>query len=596
MALSGILRTSALCMSGMMVCACGILHADPIFTFPEEEFDLNPLLDDIPESIDSESSLRELSAIPVLGNSAAIVSRGDSLEMPNDSEEFTLLQPFGDLVLEQQPGMAVFQTAIPFKVAFRGGLRYQPGDGLSDGSSYYSRMRLTGRNGVTGTFIIERDPGEQRALDLASGSVSYTVGGLRLTAGDYRPGFGQGLVFARYGRSYVSGIDTMQRDAAVLANTSFEESGYLRGMHAELRQSRWFAQAWVSSRRKDATLDADGHAVTIRETGLHPEGSNRDNLRERLGGARFGIFPAEGIELAVAGVVSEYSPQLAGGDKEADIFDPEGAVFRHLAVSGQIERGIVRMFAEAATLSFEHEAMIGGITLKSRPISASVLVRRYDAGYWAPHAGAYSSFSGAGNEEGAYMALEAGLPGGFSGMAALDIARTLNRTYLSSVPVSRRRVQFAAGKRFAGGVTARFAVRSTVNGNETYDDRSSASLRVEHRPARSGTGWRALAAHSAGSGDSGEYLEAGMIFRGSLVEYEIGAGVFDIPSYAARYYRYERDVPGRGMSRPVWGRGGVVQVLARVREFSVRAVWRDSEQMGLSRDVTVQYDAVFHGR
>lgn len=591
MASAGLIRATVAGLFGMIVCAGGLSRADPSFTFTEEEIDLGALLDDVPGSISAESDIEALTAIPVIGADAvALAALRDSLGITSASGDAAALPPLQELVLDQI-GTSTPLQGMGYGLAIRSGIRYRPGEGAS-GSRYYSRMRLSIGDRLSGAFIGERDPGEPRALDLASGSVMYTADGVRLTAGDYRPGFGQGLVFSRYGRSYVSGIDAMQRDPVAIGNTSFEESAYLRGVHAEIRRRGWFAQGWLSSRRRDATLDGDGHAVTIRETGYHLSGGNRDNLRERIGGARFGITPLPGVQLAVAGVVSEYAPGLARGDTEADLYDPAGGRFGHLSASGSIERGMMRLYAEAATLEFDHDAVIAGIDVDGGPVRAAVMARRYDAGYWAPRAGAFSSFGGTGNEEGVYAALEAGLPGGFTGMAVLDIAQTITRTFTSTMPATRRRLQFVAGKRLTGGMTARLAVRSTKTGGDSYDDRAGGALQLEHRPSR-GIGWRTVAAYSAGSGDSGLYTEGAVLFRGGLFTGEIGGGLFDIPGYAARYYRYERDVPGYGMSRPVWGRGGTILLLVRRGVFAARFVWRDSDLMARSHEVTVQYDASF---
>ncbi|MBA7589687.1 hypothetical protein ES708_31776 [subsurface metagenome] len=81
----------------------------------------------------------------------------------------------------------------------RNGFIYNPDNTEIEDGKYYLRLGADWGENVSFTVLGERDAYEPRALDLFSGNIKYTGknGNLMLLAGDYRPGFGQGLVFSR---------------------------------------------------------------------------------------------------------------------------------------------------------------------------------------------------------------------------------------------------------------------------------------------------------------------------------------------------------------------------------------------------------------
>ena len=74
---------------------------------------------------------------------------------------------------------------------------------------------------------------------------------------------------------------------------------------------------------------------------------------------------------------------------------------------------------------------------------------------------------------------------------------------------------------------------------------------------------------------------------------DLSAGIFNIPSFSSRFYHYERNVPGRGMTRAVWGRGGSALLLLKLGPFSGRYLYRKSDMMDRSQEITLQCDIVY---
>ena len=96
-------------------------------------------------------------------------------------------------------------------------------------------------------------------------------------AGDYRAGWGEGLVISR-GTSTSKSNLMSNTSQGVRPMTGMSESGFLRGIAITLgKKDEWDRQSKVSMsgtlfasyRAIDATLDEDGNAKTIVENGYH---------------------------------------------------------------------------------------------------------------------------------------------------------------------------------------------------------------------------------------------------------------------------------------------------------------------------------------
>ena len=78
-----------------------------------------------------------------------------------------------------------------------------------------------------------------------------------------------------------------------------------------------------------------------------------------------------------------------------------------------------------------------------------------------------------------------------------------------------------------------------------------------------------------------------------MLKLNFSIGLFDIPSYKSRFYRYEYNVPGRGLTRAVWGRGGTTLIICNWGPLSCRYRFADSNLFDKSSEFTVQSDLVF---
>jgi hypothetical protein len=231
--------------------------------------------------------------------------------------------------------------------------------------------------------------------------------------------------------------------------------------------------------------------------------------------------------------------------------------------------------------------------LKRKNLKVALLARRYDPGYHAPRAAAYSSFGATENEKGVYTALETHISGGFRCEATLDLASTLYRSYADDMPVSRRRFFLSVDKHIVRRFRLGLSLRSTDDGKDS-EARRHHRLSLTREASRGiPLAMRSSYTQSECGNERGYLAEAGCRLKNKNLTGDVSAGKFDIPSYTSRVYHYERDVPGRGRTSALWGRGTVVVLVVRYGPASIRYRYRDSTLMKRVDEFRMQIDAMF---
>ncbi|MFC1551983.1 hypothetical protein ACFL6P_05385, partial [Candidatus Latescibacterota bacterium] len=441
----------------------------------------------------------------------------------------------------------------------------------------------------------ERDPFEPRAFDLFSANLSmkFEKAGTHIVIGDFRPQFGQHLVFSRYGRNYTNGIDVTAHNSAIVGNSLFDETLFLRGAYVSAQKGNLRTEIFSSRRNLDASMDDSGEAVTIRNTGYHYSGTARDNLAETVHTARIAYDDRNKFTFGIAGIVSQYSPSLAKRTDGKNINYPEGSNFGYVSLDGTITAGSSALFFEHAESSDSEHATVAGLRVKNKNAGGSVLVRNYSKGYWAPRSGGFSSFGKTSNERGVYSAVQAKLPHSSSVMVSMDIARTLSRTFSEPMPLSRRRLNMLLISKFTPLLSGRFIARSVTDSSADEKRWSCRALLERKLKNTSQTGIRTSLAWSQSGGEGGIYSDMQLFSYLRNFKLNVSVGVFDIPGYASRFYRYEHDVPGRGFTRAVWGKGAVSSIVLSGGPLSVRYRTGDSDAYGRISEVAVQSDYIF---
>ncbi len=577
------------------------LYADPVDGFINDDINLDEMLEDIPRLDITQANRDDIAGLPFFDIVSArkVIAFRDSLGsgdsfydvVKTNNDISSIQREILQVVFLQKPERA----SRSFSGRIRSGYIHKPEKEAPVDGRYYTSINTAAGDNFTAGMVVDRDPFETRALDLISfhSSITFDSGRTRIILGDFRPGFGQNLVFSRYTRSYIDGLSVMAREPRRLVNTQFEEASFLRGAHVSVNRGPVKIQAWGSSRALDATLDAAGNAVTIRDSGIHETGNNRSNLDENLFSGRVSCQLDSGISLGLTGVTAEYTPSLARKDGERYLNDHSGSRFRNISVDAAYAFGNVTAFLEHAGNPGSGRATAGGIQIREHGFGASVAGREYSPQYWAPRSTGISSFGKTANEKGIYSAVQADLPGGAQAMVTMDHARLLSRDFSHAMPISRRRIScmlLAPGR----GVPLWKIVVKSVDDSDSTDGRWNGRFHIQ-TPRRNNRRWNfeGIAAWSESGGSGGPCVE----WRAKIRRYGcicfLSTAVFDIPSYASRFYRYEHNVPGRGMSQPVWGKGVSFICVVRFGFFSIRYRYADADMMAKSTELTFQSDVAF---
>lgn len=476
----------------------------------------------------------------------------------------------------------------------RTGIRFRSSEHESPGK-YWDRVEVESGGGFAMGALLEHDSGEPRALDFVSMHAAFPLGlsGCRVVAGDFRPGYGEGLLFSRYTFRYRDGVRNLREETDNPARASFEETRFLRGILLSARRGAVTSELWASARSLDAAIDSSGRAVSIDRTGYHRSSGKRGNLKERISAAHVSIDVGRGNALSVTGAVTGYDPGLARRPGERSFEDPESKVFRHLSVSGRHEDRRTAIFFEHAWMEGGEYAAAGGVTVRSPAVTVTTQAREFSRRFWAPRSGAFSTFGEPSNERGMYTALEASLPAALQLTASADIARTLGRTYFLAMPSSRRQALVTLRKKFGLALFGGISARSTQDSVAVPGRWSIRSFCERGSAGRSPLIVRAAAAWSQSGGEGGPFVEIGVKHLRGKGALDCSIAVFRIPSYASRFYMFGRDVPGRGATQPVRGRGASVCIVARMKQFSGRCRWVRSDLMENVRELTVQSDYKF---
>ncbi len=564
----------------------------------EEEVDLEEILSDLPTHLDIDTATKsEIIVLPMFSPSDAsrFIAFRDSLP-PGDTVANHL---YGDIGLEGiqafilQSVASLYADSNPlWKGNLRTGMISSNIRSVTD-YKHYTALNVDHNGRIRLGVRFERDPGEPKELDYLSGHLVFERGNSgRVIVGDFRTGFGQGLLMSRSSRSYVAGTSVLRRKPVRMENTSWEESGFLRGAVYSSTRGKYDFTVLASDRRLDATLDDNGNAVTIRTAGLHRYGERGGNLTERVAGANISRRTSSSL-FSLTLTAAGYNPSLARKTGEQYLNAPESSTFMYISADGTVERPRSAFFYEAVGMSGREHAVLAGMLLRPKRMRLGFVVRDYSRGYWAYRAASLSSFGSVSNERGMYVAVQVTPPGRVRFDASMDIARTQGRTHLSLMPVSRRRLSLSAELKVLRNVSGRVSYRSTHESGDD-PDRRSITGRVALTNRRGVLSkFHGMAVYTEGGNESGAYGEAGFRLDRGRFRLEAGGGVFGISGYSARFYRYEQNVPGRGFTTPVWGNGHSVIVVGKLSAVSVRYKTVYSDQMNHLDEFAVQGDWTF---
>ena len=289
------------------------------------------------------------------------------------------------------------------------------------GNPLYNRIRYSLESDhVNIGAHAKKDPGEG-FYDSFGGYAMIRNKGIVRTAiiGDYRAGWGEGLVISR-GTSTGKSSMMSNTSQGIRPMTGMSESGFLRGVAITLgkvgdpgRQAkfRMSGTLFASYRALDATLDEDGNARTIVESGYHrteSEIAKKNNTRSALVGAHI-LAEMGHFSVGATGYWQHFDRTLSPGNDQYRRWYPQGQDFGVVGLHGGYSYYRWTSSAEVA-----YSTVHGGIAtlgrvqwLANRNLKIGVLGRYYDHKFYSFQAVAICENSRVQNESGAMLRIEA---------------------------------------------------------------------------------------------------------------------------------------------------------------------------------------------
>lgn len=294
-------------------------------------------------------------------------------------------------------------------------------EGQYAGDGLYNRLRVNIESQKLQVgFHAEKDAGE-RWYDSYGGYAMYQGKGIlkQIVGGDYRAGWGEGLVMSSRTLSLKSTNGTTPSQG-IRPMKSTSEYTFLRGAALTIGSKNsnrspltskltWQASGFISYQSMDATLTNEGYAKTIVTTGYHrtaTEIAKKGNTPTLIMGGHAQIGWKHLI-VGTTGLFQHYERPLAPGDQAYRRYYPTGYDIGNIGLHASYNHYRINTAGEIA-YNFRDVALTGrlGYTF-SRKFRATLSGRYFGKAYYSSQASATSESSTVRNEAGGMLNIHA---------------------------------------------------------------------------------------------------------------------------------------------------------------------------------------------
>ena len=222
-----------------------------------------------------------------------------------------------------------FSTRLDIPLYYRLGQQQENG---YRGDALYHRMRYQIGNSrhFQAGLRVEKDAGERYYDSYGAYAMLHDVGILdRAVVGDYRIGFGEGLVLG--GTTWNSkSTPPLKTQGGIRPMAGMDETNFLRGAAVTLALPKHLhLSAFGSYRKRDATLTSEGEVQTLRTDGYHRTASEWER-RRNVGSAVLGgniSWYDKGFHFGATGYWQKFSRELNPGSQQYRAIYPKGDAF-----------------------------------------------------------------------------------------------------------------------------------------------------------------------------------------------------------------------------------------------------------------------------
>lgn len=443
------------------------------------------------------------------------------------------------------------------------------------GNPLYNRIRysLESQHVNIGAHA-KKDPGEG-FYDSFGGYAMIRNKGIVSSAiiGDYRAGWGEGLVISR-GTSTSKSNLMSNTSQGIRPMTGMSESGFLRGVAITLAQpneTEWGQRPrfnlsgtfFASYNAIDATLDEKGNVRTIVENGYHrteTEIAKKHNTRTALAGAHLRADIGH-FHVGMTGYWQHFNRNLVPGDAQYRKWYPRGQDFGVIGVHGGYS-----YYRWTASAEVAYSTEQGGIAtmgrvqwLANRNLKIGVLGRYYGHRFYSFQAAAISENSRVQNETGAMLRIESRPWDRLSLVAYADFFADYWPRY--GMTTSSNGQEMMVEGKYEATERHSLSLRYQMKRKAAYD------LLVPHHRIRAqwtfmATGkWKLQStahAHLAPTKVPGfgfGQLVQGRMLKQDALRLGVLAGYFHAPDYQTRIYIYEPTLWNSSSSTSYYGHG-----------------------------------------
>lgn len=464
---------------------------------------------------------------------------------------------------------------------------YERGIFLGSPLKLYQRIELSNRGGIGAGALIEKDAGEPRLADFASGYAIISSDGPLQTVllGDYIVEAGQGIALWR-GYDYGKGADVVKpakrSGRGILPYRSSDESAFLRGAAAEARIGRYSASVFYSHHSLSASVDSSGAVSAMYTSGIFRTGaeeSKRGNVTESLFGFRNSIGMGERGNAGMTFYRAGFSrPLRLSGESR---YSGEG--YSLASVDYGFDLRPVVLFGEWTILCGPAAGVSGALLAPSTALEIVAALRHYPGHFSGLHGLGLGERTGTSNEEGLYLGLKLKIarevalssyydqfrfPDGTSGdpfpaegrdwLARVDMLPASDLKWL--IQYRRKTLETRERQTSREGLQRTFTAVQTIERIQTrLDSRISHGLRI-----RASIEKLFLNARNATDRQQGTIIyEDFSCAPDRMLSLSVRVVFFSTGSYESRLYEYEDDLSGALSMPALFGQGDRWYLLLR---------------------------------
>ena len=433
-------------------------------------------------------------------------------------------------------------------------------------------------------------------MDAGHGTAGHALTVKDLALGDYQLSFGQGLTLwsgMSFGKAS-GGSSVMKRAAGVRPKASSSEGKFFRGAATTLKYGDFYATAFYSLRKIDATiaqtdtLDEPELVSALQESGYHRtlgELEKRNAIRQQVFGGHL-CYAGPRLEVGFTAYHLKLSTPLELKPSKYNQYYFQGDRLTNLGLDFRWLWNNFVFFGELARS--DNGAMAGLIGMTAKPkghINFSVLYRNYDKRYQNFFNGAFGESSRGQGEEGIYLGLQCAPAPNWDLLAFCDFFRLTWLTSQVYNPSWGQDYSLKISHQINRSASMQLQLRSKTKMKNTIDDHvfSHYPIFYTKRTAKFQItyGITDALAFCDKASYSHYFNDDGVESKGYLLCHDIAYkppnrpfaltfryAIFDSDDYNSRISIYENDVLGAFSIPNLSGAGTRVYLLGNIKLFS----------------------------